>query len=241
MDDNTEQPFYLFLHIPKTGGTTFRYIVDHHFGPENIITYYNQPSVQLLDNLDVHLKVHPNYQAIIGHFSFGLHKKLTRPAPYITFLRHPVARTISHYKEWLINNLTALQDSSGATKTLSESVLTNPEHYTDYQTNFLVDSDTRQMSKSSISDLALENLDKYFEGIGLVEHFDQSIALIARYFDWPTLEYKKRNVKNIEVEVTPELVDQILAINENDLIIYESVEKKLLAKFKILKERSEVN
>ena len=36
MDD----PFYLFMHIPKTAGTRLS-IVDEQYGFQNVLTYYN--------------------------------------------------------------------------------------------------------------------------------------------------------------------------------------------------------
>ena len=44
-DLDTAQPFYIFVHIPKTAGTTLRGIVDAQFGRKKVITYYNQQVV----------------------------------------------------------------------------------------------------------------------------------------------------------------------------------------------------
>ena len=72
MDD----PFYLFMHIPKTAGTTFRSIVDEQYGVRNVLTYYNQNSRQLLDNLEATLQIGAfNYRALIGHFQYVAEKK----------------------------------------------------------------------------------------------------------------------------------------------------------------------
>ncbi|MDP7601414.1 MAG: sulfotransferase family 2 domain-containing protein [Rhodospirillales bacterium] len=127
MSDSEQDPFYLFLHIPKTADTTLRSIVDQNLGPENILTYYNQNSRQLLDNLDAHLTFMPNFRAIIGHFKFGLHKLLNRPSTYITFLLHPVARTISQYKEFFVNHPHHLQDSDGNILSLTNSDRKKPK------------------------------------------------------------------------------------------------------------------
>jgi len=231
MNNNNQQPFYLFLHIPKTAGTTLRHLVDQAYGPENVITYYNQNSTQLLENLDAHLKVHPKFKAFIGHFTFGLHDKIDRPAKYITFLRHPVARTISHYKETLVNHRQHLQASDGSILSLLDSLERNPEFYEDYQTKHIVGNDPKYLNDASISDIALEILEKYFCGLGLVEYFESSIALIAQNLGWRSTEYQKHNVKELDVEMTPELIEKINSLNKNDLVIYEAVEKKLIAEF----------
>lgn len=65
--------------------------------------------------------------AIIGHFRFGLHKRLNRPSTYITSLCHPVARTISQYKEFSVNHPHHLQDSDGNILSLTDSVRKKPK------------------------------------------------------------------------------------------------------------------
>jgi len=175
MGTENHQSFYLIQHIPKTAGTTLRHIVDQQFGPKNVLTYYNQPSIQLLENIEAHLTIFPNYQAIIGHFKFGVHQKLSSASTYITFLRHPVARTISQYKEWTVNSPERLCGEDGKIQTLAESVDKNPDYYRDYQTSFLIGEATADMPAASISDIALQNLADYYDGIGLVEYFDQSM------------------------------------------------------------------
>ena len=112
MKDVKSETFYLFLHIPKTAGTTLRHIIDDQYGQENVLTYYNQNSNHLLDNLEALLMVKPQYKALIGHYYFGVHAKFRFPATYITFLRHPVARTISQYKEWLRNLVNSHETST---------------------------------------------------------------------------------------------------------------------------------
>ncbi|NQV55355.1 MAG: sulfotransferase family 2 domain-containing protein [Rhodospirillales bacterium] len=227
----TDEPFYLFLHIHKTAGTTLRYIVDQQFGPENVITYCNQPSIQLLENLDAMLTTHPNYRAVIGHFKYGLHKKVSGPTRYITFLRHPVARTISQYKESLINQRERLEGSDGKIMSLAESVAANPEYYSDYQANYLVGDDFQPSPVNTLSGAALDNLGDNFAAVGLVEYFDQSVALMSAKLGWEPAEYPIGNVKNIEVEVTAETIEQIISINKSDLAIYEVMKSKLLCEF----------
>ena len=63
-------PFLFFLHIPKNAGTTLRSILDAQYGRRAVLTYYNQPSRQLLDNLRYMLMDQRNkYRALIGHYS----------------------------------------------------------------------------------------------------------------------------------------------------------------------------
>ncbi|MDP6259027.1 MAG: hypothetical protein QGH63_08075 [Rhodospirillales bacterium] len=48
---------------------------------------------------------------------------------------------------------------------------------------------------------------------------------------WQIDKIQKLKVKDIEVDITPELIEEIEAINGNDLIIYEAIKSKLLEEF----------
>ena len=229
MKDVKSDTFYLFLHIPKTAGTTLRHIIDDQYGQENVLTYYNQNSNHLLDNLEALLMVKPHYKALIGHYYFGVHAKFRFPATYITFLRHPVARTISQYKEWLRNRPERLLNQDGSTQSLIESIKSCPDHYTDFQCNHIAPRNNE--SDLSIGEKALNNLTDYFSGVGLVEYFDESISLFSKKFGWVVKPYNKLNVKNTKVEISAELIEIILSINQNDLFLYESVKEQFLKEF----------
>jgi len=65
----------------------------------------------------------------------------------------------------------------------------------------------------------------------LVEYFDQSTSLMSDRLQWQIDKIQKLKVKDIEVDITPELIEEIEAINGNDLIIYEAIKSKLLEEF----------
>ena len=193
MADFNSDSFYLFLHIPKTAGTALRQIIDNQYGQENVLTYYTQNSQHLLVNLEALLIVKPQYKAIIGHYYFGLHTKNGFPATYITFLHHPIARTIFQYKEWVINRPERLLNQDGSTQTLIENINSCPDDYTDFQfKNIAPGNDESEMS---IEEKALHNLSNHFSGVGLVEYFDESISLFSEKFGWVLTPYNKLNVK----------------------------------------------
>ena len=231
-------PFYLFMHIPKTAGTSLRSVVDLNLGAKNVLTYYNQNSRQLLDNLDNYLKVKPNFKAIIGHFGFGLHDIIQQPSKYITFLRHPVSRTISQYKEHFINQPERLQNEDGEILGLADSIKTNPELYENYQTQHLVADVQKNEPDDLICERAQDNFNNHFIMVGLVEHFEESISLMSEKLSWPPTETPKLNVKPTNFDITPDLIEQILDINKIDFSIYEFARIKLLNELDSLRSRS---
>lgn len=82
-----ELPKLIFVHIPRTGGGTFREIL------KNI--YYNKTYI----GVDIP-KNYKDYDLIMGHFSYRQYNH----NPLITWVRDPVNRIISQYYWWKINS-----------------------------------------------------------------------------------------------------------------------------------------
>ena len=88
----------LFLHIPKAAGTTFHYVLSRQFSPDEILTIDGsdpESFIEEIKNLPIGDKL--RVKCVKGHMPFGLHAYFPQPGTYITFLRDPVDRIISHY------------------------------------------------------------------------------------------------------------------------------------------------
>lgn len=99
------QPLWIFLHIPKTGGTTFHGHCYHHlkwdeefvhFGPwgDNYRKLKNRKKFE-----DREMQDRQKAIVLSGHKTYyGLHEFVPeRDARYVTFLRDPAARCVSFY------------------------------------------------------------------------------------------------------------------------------------------------
>lgn len=93
---------YVFLHIPKTAGTSLVQMMKAALGPGEYLDLYgvNRTTdvlVRELAALTPEQKARVRFAA--GHQVWhGVHEALGRPARYITFLRSPVARVLSCYR-----------------------------------------------------------------------------------------------------------------------------------------------
>jgi len=90
----------IFLHIPKTAGTTLREIVHTQYPAENIIAIYpDEPFMNMETFSQLPPKEKDTADIFIGHFSYGFHQHLSgnRPYKYATMLRHPLSRSLSLY------------------------------------------------------------------------------------------------------------------------------------------------
>jgi hypothetical protein len=84
-------PIY-FLHIPKTGGTSFIHSLDSHFSPDEIC-----PAQLLPELFGLSSEALSRYTLFRGHLWYGVSSYLGRRLDYITMLRDRFQRTISWY------------------------------------------------------------------------------------------------------------------------------------------------
>lgn len=103
----------VFLHIPKTGGTTFRFILENSLGVFNCHSHQTRRDTFSQADFNFVRKVFPVLKSIAGH-NLVYPLSLSLPDPfYITFMREPIARVISHYQDTVLrgNNKLSFEES----------------------------------------------------------------------------------------------------------------------------------
>ena len=118
--ENNSDRIVLFLHIPKCAGLSLSnilywqlysnedYIYGHYF--TNGIYHYpvgfflKDLTHPIEDQISRIFLARNDLRAVLGHFYFGIHKKVIKPFTYITILRHPLERIFSLYKHLYTDN-----------------------------------------------------------------------------------------------------------------------------------------
>ncbi|HHY84845.1 MAG TPA: sulfotransferase family protein [Verrucomicrobia bacterium] len=104
---------FVFLHIPKTGGSSFRFILENSFGAAHCHTNHTRKPVFSKSDLAFVMRFFPRLRSIAGH-NLVDPPGLEAPDPfYMTFLREPVSRVISHYQDSVLrgNNRLSFEES----------------------------------------------------------------------------------------------------------------------------------
>ena len=168
----------VFLHIPKTAGTTFRFILESTFGISNCHTNQTKRESFRQSDLDFAKMFFPRLRAIAGHNLVDPLQLAVGQHPfYMTFMREPVMRAISHYQDWVLR---------GHIKTGFEECLRKNEDLENLQ--------VKLMAGGRDLDKAKRFLEKcHF--VGFTENFDLSLHLLERICPYKLdLNYKRKVV-----------------------------------------------
>lgn len=188
----------IFLHIPKTAGSTFHDILARNTAPEKTYTLDGlQPEASVAEFKELTAAGRSSYDLVKGHMLFGLHRHVPEPCTYITFLREPVERVVSYYyyvrrfQDHYLHRQVA--DSRMTLQQFVDSGLTT--EVCDFQVKLLAGSEPALHSKQydeSLLTMARSNIENYFSAVGLVEYFDQSLLLMKQRLAWQFTPYYER-------------------------------------------------
>jgi len=224
----------LFLHIPKTAGSTLAQVFKANAPSGKYFHFWNQPRVT-----ELHLV--PDKEVIFGHFRYGIHFYMpNQTAYYATMLREPVERVISYYyfhlqdtqdpahkfakehtfEEWL-------EESPAAQNEMTKSL-------SGIRSEFYPSTETFEIAKHHLRSM------RY---VGLTERFDNSLALMKYYFGFKDLSYDKTKVGVKKPHDLDEKVrEKIREKNRMDIELYEiakeifEAEMNDLSKYLLLQE-----
>lgn len=230
------QQVVIFIHIPKTGGMTLQRILEKQYKFNNTFTInsrYFYESIEQFKHLPESQRA--AIKLLQGHMFFGLHEFLPMPCSYITILRNPIDRIISHYY-YVIQN---------PTHYLYQSVISQKMNLRDYVCSGLSpeldNCQTRLLSgvqepigvgqcSFELLEKAKTNLKSHFAVVGLLERFNETLILLKENFRWKMPFYIRQNktqkpsnynYKNI----SPEILEAIIKNNKLDIKLYKYGEK----------------
>lgn len=173
----------VFLHIPKTAGTTLWLILRRQYSPRAVLR------VDHPDALAAPPQSRPQQtRVLVGHFGYDP-QGFTQPLPCITLLREPLERTLSDYSHQVRHGSTALS--------LGDYLNERTPERDNLQTRLLAGPDALALpfgqcgrdvferAKQTLTEMAVA---------GLTERFDETLLLLQRRFGWSMPCYVAENV-----------------------------------------------
>ena len=240
----------LFLHIPKTAGTTIHYILNNNYrwrfdGFRFIGIYTNTAYKKSQLFADLAPEKRRRIKLIKGHLHFDTFKNnYPGEITCFTFLRDPVKRCISGYNFIRQNTVhpfhkQAVENNYTLKEILQQGFLPQLDNG---QVRFLSSSQHLEFGQVNEETYrkALQVFDTHFELFGLCERFDESILHLSRRLGWRHPHYLKANATDKQksiMEFDGETMQLLQHYNRYDALLYAHARKKFDAAISAYGER----
>lgn len=211
----------VFDHIPKTAGTTLKFILRNNFGMFHCDTNLSKKDPFTNRELELAKKLFFSIKSISGHnLKNPTHHITGEKCFYITILRDPIKRCVSHFQDDCLRR--------GNTLPLNEWIKNKKLH--NLQVKYIAGEENLSKTKKIIKD--------EFSFVGITEKFDESLQLFKTIYSQPlNINYKKmiiakdNKIKN-NILNDPELVEIVKKYNQLDLKLYNYVLQEIFPKRK---------
>ena len=216
----------IFVHIPKTAGTTFKNLLipELKLKREEVIVVesrgWNNHSDLMFSNErpglngTIPLKPNPDAKLIAGHFKADKFKPIYSDATYITWIRDPIERLISSYYYYL------LTDPSRYGNLAKEH-----RKYDPVSLEYFVTRNYNSNAMLSQLNIPLDD----FKFIGISEHFDKEVARYDSILGTNMASNKNYNNHNVnpakanyqeKYEISDKLKKKLIELNREDYELY---------------------
>ncbi len=230
----------LFLHIPKTAGTTLKTCIYDEYAVEagqdgpwlhDGIYYFpygfHKAKRPRFTRAAREVLARPDLRAVVGHFWFGAHRHVPRPCVYVTLLRDPIERVVSLYHHVLAKEGELLHAEVVAREASLE------EFVTTFRCREADNDQTRRIAgveppfgevDEAVLERAKRNLREQFGFVGTTERFDESLIALKRRLDWEYVLYLPALVnpdRPATSSLAPSAVAAITERNLHDVALHE--------------------
>lgn len=243
--DKQSDKTVVFVHIPKTGGTTLAHIFRQVYKSNNLVYHgYNKQrnKIEAKNFKILSQDQRSSYQLIRGHGVYELHEFFVNPY-YVSLVRNPIERVISLYYFIMNSKFINENNTDPDTRKCIDEKLTLEECIEKKLIPGMINGQTQSFLKSKNSpypstfnelEEAKKNIETDFQVLGTMEKFDHFVTLLAKQLEWnhiPTYQPQNRGQnsnsrRKIIEEIPQKTLKLIESHNHLDIDLYQYVAKR---------------
>jgi hypothetical protein len=231
----------IFIHLPRTAGTSLRRALEGRFEPEESLFVYDHRSWAVPRSRVAGLDPERLRRArlVYGHAPFGLHRALPGRSRYLTVLRDPVERVVSHY-QFHVKVLAQLQAEGVRARSPLQTAIeggrlaledyargTAPAPPPNLMARWIAGVGRSAAGDPEIVTRARANIERRFLGIGFIHRLQGFIDLVAERLGWedpPVAGTENVNVDRSPLQsLEPETAEEIARNHALDVSLYRSL------------------
>ncbi|NEQ96128.1 MAG: sulfotransferase family protein [Cyanothece sp. SIO2G6] len=192
--------YYVFLHIPKAGGTTLEHIIAKNYLPHQCI-HANAAAITQNPSMIFHAELGHPRGVLMGHYqrSSVLYQFLgDRSIIHFTMLRDPIQRVISHFNYTKTRSNHPLNEKV-KDWTLEDYAQSDIKELQNNQTLRLLGDCSQKMAQQSLDNpasLLIEAkkvLANEFSLFGLTERYSEFLIMASKLLGWQDIFYVRKN------------------------------------------------
>ena len=186
-------PELISIHIPKTAGSTFHAVLQHHYG-WRLKHLQRRADFGKFNNGKRYWSNKPFVKAVHGHIKpHDNWKRQYKNAKWVCWLRDPVERLVSAYYHLEKTQDLGNDPNQRAFKEIQPDLLMYAEHKA-------FKSSTRAYQRV-LGDFQPQD----FAFVGRTEYFTQDLRQLEQIFSWPKFDPPVQNVGENKREINPEI------------------------------------
>ncbi len=216
----------IFLHVPKSAGTTLWLILRRQYSPRAVLRVDDPALIAALTQ-----EQWDEARVLLGHFPYGIPVRWPPPTATITVLRDPLERLLSHYghaartpDHLLVRK--ALAETGGGL-TLEDYLDAGIPSLDNEQTRMLAGPEALALPFGAcdreVFEAAKRHLTDDIAVTGLTERFDETLLLLQGMFGWNPPCYVAENVgtsRPAREAVPPKILPRLSKMTQWDRELY---------------------
>lgn len=234
-----ELPNILFLHLSKTAGKALLSSIRPNYSKESVLRVYGLPCTKNTffpskvsnDVIEQSLKLQytqeqlNNIKFFAGHVSYGIHTMFEQKFDYITIMRDPIHRMISHYY-FSIEMEPRLKQQW---KSLEDYIINRTTLH-----NWMTKKISNIHKDGGDLDLAKKNISENFALCGITEMYQETLDLLTFLYGLQLKNVvinKTQDKPSIE-SIDSNIIDAIKTLHYKDVELYEFAKNLFVKKLK---------